>query len=473
MPEASKRVSKTVNKTSATAIFPSLTGQLAALLARPVAQAARARARLHVLDWLGCATLGAQRPAGRAMAGLLREHGAGPCWTLGHGPRPLDAALRYNASLGNILEMDDVHRSSILHPGPVIIPAALAVAQHRGIDDADALLDAIVRGYEATIRIGRAIGVSHYRYWHNTASCGGFGAAAACASLYGLDQAQLVSALGNAGSRSGGLWRMRHEDVMSKQWHTADAAASGVAAAQLAAHGVSGPHAILEGEQGMFAAMSIDADPALVTRAEADWLIFDTTFKPWPACRHAHPAIDALLQLLQRYAVSTSAVRSVRVDTYADALLFCDRPQPRTEAQARFSIQHALAAILAYGAPQLPHYASASLDDANIARWRTSISVHADDGYSTRFPQAYGARVSVTLEQGCVLTLALDDTRGDPACPMTALDIEAKAAMLMDAAGMAPAQAAQLRQAVLALGAGTHLASLWPALSCLDQLERP
>lgn len=460
---------KTVNKTSATAIFPSLTGQLAALLARPVAPAARARARLHLLDWLGCAALGAQRPAGQAMAGILAEHGAGPCWTLGHDPRPLDAALRYNASLGNILEMDDVHRSSILHPGPVIIPAALAVAQHRGIDDADALLDAIVRGYEATIRIGRAIGVSHYRYWHNTASCGGFGAAAACASLYGLDQAQLVSALGNAGSRSGGLWRMRHEDVMSKQWHTADAAASGVAAAQLAAHGVSGPHAILEGEQGMFAAMSIDADPAQVTRAEADWLIFDTTFKPWPACRHAHPAIDALLQLLQRYAVSPSAVRSVRVDTYADALLFCDRPLPRTEAQARFSIQHALAAILAYGAPQLPHYASASLDDANIARWRACISVHTDDGYSARFPQAYGARVSVTLEQGRVLTLALDDTRGDPACPMTPLDIEAKAAMLMDAAGIAPAQSAQLRQAVLALGTGTPLASLWPALSCLAQ----
>lgn len=440
-----------------------LSEQLAAILARPVSAAARARARLHLADWLGCAVLGATRAPGQAMAAVLKEHGPGPCWTLGHSGHPLEAALRFNASLGNILEMDDVHRSSILHPGPVVVPTALAVAQRRGAA-MGALLDAVVRGYEATIRVGRAIGLSHYRYWHNTASCGGIGAAAAAGSLYGLSQAQLVSALGNAASRSGGLWQMRHEDVMTKQWHTADAAASGASAALLAAHGVTGVRAILEGAQGMFAAMSHDAAPALVVRDDPDWLVFDTSFKPWPACRHAHPAIDALLQLLAREGIAPATVATVAVDTYADAVLFCDRALPQTEAQARFSIQHALAAILCRGEPQLEHYSDAALAEPQLAARRAGISVGVDEAISARFPAHYGARVRVTLRDGSTLQHAVTDTLGDPANPLSADQVLAKASTLMGAAGMPQAACAQLLHTVLELPDGAALDALWNVL---------
>nr|WP_307734714.1 MmgE/PrpD family protein [Massilia oculi] len=436
---------------------------MAALLARPVGGAARARARLHLADWLGCAVLGAASPAGAAMAAALAGASPGPCRALGRGDFTLDAALRFNAALGNVLEMDDVHRSSILHPGPVVVPTALALAQQRGARLGE-LLDAIVRGYEATIRIGRAVGLSHYRYWHNTASCGGFGAAAAAGSLYSLDRARMTDALGNAGSRSGGLWQMRHEDVMTKQWHTADAAASGAAAALLASCGVTGPAFILEGPQGLFAAMSDDADPALVTRPEVDWLIFDTSFKPWPACRHAHPAIDALLGLMAQEEIAGPAVVRVTVDTYEDALRFCDRPAPATPAQARFSIQHALAAVLRHGAPRLEHYAEAALDDPALAARRATIGLRADPAISACFPQAYGARVELLLDDGRTLRHEVRDTLGDPARPLAPAQVHDKATTLMAAAGIASAGAQRLLDIVFTLPDDADPAPFWAAL---------
>ena len=267
---------------------------------------------------------------------------------------------------------------------------------------------------------------------------------------------------------------MRHEDVMTKQWHTSDAAASGVMAAQLAAHGLSGPRAILEGAQGMFAAMSQDAQPELVTRAEADWLIFDTTFKPWPACRHAHPAIDALLQIRsqrqgqQREPTAEcdwAGLQTIEVDTYADAVTFCDRPSPVNETQSRFSIQHALAAILTYGEPRLQHYAGDFMNDAAIIAQRAKITVRADPIFSARFPECYGARVTLHFADGSRLQQQVDETRGDPSHPLSETELLAKAGTLMDAAGLSAATAANWQQACLDLSEGSELAPLWNVLT--------
>jgi len=157
-------------------------------------------------------------------------------------------------------------------------------------------LDAIVIGYEATIRIGRAVGTGHYAFWHNTATCGPFGAAAAACHL--LEGSDLRSALGLAGTQAAGLWQTRHEpDSMAKQLHAGHAAHAGVLAAILSKQGFQGPRSILEGEQGFFAAMCPGADPEdVLVNPDSEWLLHETSLKPYPACRHAHPAIDAALK---------------------------------------------------------------------------------------------------------------------------------------------------------------------------------
>ena len=438
----------------------SLTEQLAQRLQRPMDAAARERAALLLVDWLGCALAALRYPIAAQLQSVVQAQAGGNVVALGVGRRSAADALLLNAALGNVLEMDDVHRAAILHPGPVVIPVALAAAQAEGAD-ATALLDAIVRGYEATIRVGRALGKAHYRYWHPTSTAGAFGAAAAAASVLRLPAESLADALGNAGSRTGGLWQMRHEPVPTKSLHNAEAARSGWLAAQFALAGMRGPRRILEGEQGLFAATAPDAVPELVVADEGDWLIHSTSLKPWPACRHAHPAIDAMLEAVaQLDPTDVAQIERIEVRTYAEALRFCDRAQPQTELEAKFSLQHALASILVNGRPQLDHYTSEACSDAELAPWRQRIALIDDAACSQRFPAHYGASVQLWLADGRSVQAERIDAWGDPECPMSADDVLAKALALAQWGGVSAGLAQPLFGQVQALANGGSLDAL-------------
>jgi len=404
-----------------------LTEGLVALLARPISGADRARVALHVADWIGCAAAGAASATGARFLAHEADLSPGAARVvLGGALGARDAAL-LNGAFGNVLEMDDVHREAVLHPGPVVIPAALALAAERDASGA-ALLDAVIRGYEAEIRLGRALGGGHYRYFHPTASCGGFGAAAACASLLGLEGEAMADALGNAASVAGGLWRCRHEAVATKQWHTAHAAACGLDAARLAARGVTGPRAILEGEQGFFVGLAPAADRARVlAEADAPWLIHETSFKPWPACRHAHAAIDAALLLRAQGVV---APRAIVVRTYADAIAFCDRPAPNSEVEAKFSLQHAVAVTLLDGPPPLSAFAAEALARADVAALRARVRIEEDRALTAAYPRHFGAEVAA---DGAACRVA--DALGDPENPLVPSAVLEKARSLLRHAG--------------------------------------
>ena len=409
------------------------------------------RAALHLVDWLACAAAGAHTPQGAAFKRWLDLQAAGHCPTLGGRSADAAAAAAYHGALGSALEMDDVHRSSVLHPGPVVIPAALAActASTPGAQ----LLGAMLAGYEVMIRVGRALGPTHYKLWHPTATAGSFGAAAAAAAVMGLDEERTAQALALAGTRAGGLWQVRHETQLGKAWHMAGAAREGLAAAQLATVGLTGPLGVLDGPSGWFAATAPGADTTPIFEdREHPWMA-DVSFKPWPACRHAHPAMDAL-----REAAVTAPIKHIEVHTYADALRFCDRPTPVDEAQARFSIQHALAAMLHWGEPALAHYRPESL--ADVQALRSKISLHQDSGIEARYPAHYGARVVVTLSDGTSRRAELQDTYGDPARPMSVAALQNKARMLMGSAGWPEARMLAAFSACAALPTATDLRAL-------------
>jgi 2-methylcitrate dehydratase PrpD len=303
----------------------SVTERLVGLLARPISASDRQRAARHLVDWIGCAAIGRATETGRCIEAEAAGATTGSVQLFGAQRTDPATAAFVLGGFGSILEMDDVHRAALLHPGPVVIPAALAAATDE--TQADDVLDAIIRGYEAMIRLGAAVGPGHYAFFHNTATCGGFGAAAAAGSLLGLDPVAMVAALGNAGSTAGGFWQCRNEPVMTKTLHVAEAARRGLIAARLSARGFTGPRYVLEGPQGFFAATCPGASPDdVVADDESGWKIAETSFKPWPACRHAHAAIDAALAL--RDELDGRPIAAIAIDTYADAKLFCDRPRP-------------------------------------------------------------------------------------------------------------------------------------------------
>jgi len=423
---------------------PTATEILADRLAGPVTAADREKAALCVLDWAGCAVAGAASPAAAAMRAGLAGAGEGA----GRKTDPLTDVLYWGA-LGNVLEMDDVDKRALLHPGPVVVPAALAAAadtaagsaDDASADDAGAdgrrFLNGVVRGYEAVIRIGRAVGPDHYRFWHNTGTCGPFGAAAAAASIFDLDTEKTVWALGLAGTQASGFWQTRHEPAsQAKQLHTARAAHSGLMAARLAANGFVGVKAILEGPQGFFAATCGDADPmAVVDFDRAGWAVHDVSVKPWPACRHAHAAIDAALAL-RAGGVDAGDVERAVIRTYGDALVFCDKPSPEDVLSAKFSLQHSVAVSLLNGPPRLDDFEGPALADPAIRALRGKIAAAEDETYSRRYPARFGAALDIVLVGGGRRTVEIPDALGDPENPPPRDLVLDKARMLMAHGGL-------------------------------------
>lgn len=434
---------------------------LAERLSQPVAAHAGARARLHLIDWLGCAAAGRSdglAPALAAIAPLDTHPKLFP--VLGRGHASALQALLIHSLEGSALESDDVERRALLHPAAVVIPAALAAASPE--TRMRELLAAIVRGYEAMIRIGRALGPRHYRLWHPSSTAGAFGAAAAVASLRGLCAEATAHALATAGSRTGGLWQMRHEPVPTKRLHFALAALEGFLAAHWAAIGLRGPLTLLEGQQGLFAATAPDADPAAIQAGSSEWLIFEVSFKPYPACRHAHPAIDALSALLP---LAGEEIERIAVETFAAAVDFCDRPQPTQELEARFSIQHALAARILLGEPKLAHYREPWLRDAALAALRARIAVTEAPELSARFPAHFGARVRVQLKNGEVRCAEVRDALGDPERPWPTEAVLSKALAFFADAGVGMESAQRLLALVQTLPDEDPIAPLLNAIA--------
>jgi 2-methylcitrate dehydratase PrpD len=383
----------------------SLTEQLAKHLMRPVDEATRDRARLHLLDWLGC------------VAGALRSNGV-------NGPKQVVHRYTYCSLLGNLLEMDDVHRSALLHPGPVIWPTAFALGAG---SDLNLSLDSAVRGYEAMITVGATLDAHHYSYFHPTSTAGVFGATACFGSDF-LSRDQMAHALALAGSVSGGFWQTRHSHNWGKQWHLEHARDTGSKVATLAHDGVTGPLDVLEGPQGLYAATCKTPKPMTFAKR---WRIWDVSFKPWGACRHAHPVIDAALELQQ---LLGNLDGEILVETYADALAFCDNPDPKTPQQAKFSLQHAVAIVAERGVPQLADFEPKAIKV--LAKARARVTVRECKDITARYPEHYGARVRCQSQ-----AVELIDTLGDPERPMSEAQVIDKARALMAWGGLSEKQA--------------------------------
>jgi 2-methylcitrate dehydratase PrpD len=386
---------------------------LVAAALRPVDAAARACARLHLLDWLACIA-GGRRSEVFAMARAAE-------------PDMLTRA----ALLGNVLEMDDVDRLGRLHPGPVLWPAALSAVREAGAS-MGALLEGFVAGVEAMVLLGRTFDAHHYAFWHPTATAGQAGAAVAAARVFGLDEGETVAAVGHAASLAGGLWQMRHEpQVHTKAIHAAQAALAGLWHARLARHGFRGPRSIIEGDQGLWAATT--RSPRPLGPPAAGWRLHELSFKPWAACRHAHPTIDAAL------ALPAAALRSgpIRVETYADAIAFCDRPDPRSPLEAKFSLQHCVAVVAVRGRPALADFTGDALCDPALAAVRARVTVAVCAGFDAAYPAHYGARVSA----GGSAVAEVADAWGDPELPLGKEALDAKLRALVDWGCLPPGEA--------------------------------
>jgi 2-methylcitrate dehydratase PrpD len=348
-----------------------------------------------------------------------------------HTSAPL-AALA-NAAAAHVLEMDDLDRESISHPAAPIIATALAVAERDGAGG-EALLDAIAVGYEVGIRVGEALGPSHYEHWHTTGTAGTLGAAATAARLGGLDVDGVLRTLGSAGTMAAGLWEFLADGAMSKQLHPAKAAHDGVLAALLAARGFTAATRILEGPKGLLAAMSADPRPERLTDGlgvrMAPWRIAGVSFKVHASCRHTHSAVDAALALRRAHALRPDAIARVDVRLYSQALGLLDGMEPTTPYAAKFSLPFCVAAAIVHGDLAPSRFTDTTIADAETLALADRVRFTTDPELDALYPRGWPSVVTVTLRDGTRLSERVDHPAGDPESGITTADIAAKFATL-------------------------------------------
>lgn len=393
----------------------------------------RRRAEDLFLDWVASALAGKGSRPVEAMEAVARAMGpvGGGSEVLVSRRRtsPLFAAL-VNGAASHVVEQDDVHNGSVFHPATVVFPAALAVAQARGSSGAE-LLAAAVAGYEVGIRVGEFLGRSHYKVFHTTGTAGTLAAAAAAGRLLRLSPAQMLHAFGSAGTQAAGLWEFLRDAADSKQLHAAKAAADGLLAAHLAAEGFTGARRILEGEQGLAAGMSSDADPARLTdRLGERWATAETSFKFHACCRHTHPAADALLQVVEEQKLAPEQIARVTAHVHQAAIdVLGPVVSPQTVHQAKFSMGTVLGLIAQFRRAGLEEF-ERSFQDPRVAAFREKVRMAQDPEVERAYPARWLGRVTVETTDGRTLRGRVDEPKGDPGNTLSRPELEDKALRL-------------------------------------------
>ncbi len=388
---------------------------------RDIPAALRHEGKRSLLNHVGCALGTANDRAVLAALRVMRGLSATPVATVFGQATRLDAmgAAFVNAVASNLLDYDDTHLDTVIHPAAPVAPPIFALAEKRGLSGA-AVLHAFLLGGEVACRIGNAVSPGHYaRGWHITSTCGAFGAAAGCAKLLGLTAEQVAHAIGIASSEAAGT--VENLPNAAKNVSVGNAARHGILAALFAAEGYDAAPAAIEGPLGWARASGDAAVMAAISEGLGTrWEIGRNTYKPYPAGIVFHAVIDACLELRARLEVPPEAIEAVTVA--GDALLLArgDRVV-RNARDSRVSIHHSAALGLLLGRAGVAEFELPAVLDPRLAAFRTKVTAVLDD----KLPRG-AARVALRLADGRIEETTVFEPRGSEAKPLTDAELEAK-----------------------------------------------
>jgi len=342
---------------------------------------------------------------------------------------PAVSAAMANASCAHALDMDDGHRFGALHPGAVIIPAAIAAAElsHAGPKK---LVTGIVAGYEVMIRVGMAILPSSLtRGFHITGITGPFGSAAASANILGLTREQTTGAFGMAGLQASGLIQVNHEieGAKVKPINPARASMSGLFSCILAEKGARGPLQIFEGDDGYLKAFSEEDKHDLLTRDLGErFEICNVYIKLYAACRHAHAPIDAAVEAFQKSSVAPSEIRKIIVETYEPAIRLAGMKRVTTPSAGRFSIPFSVALAIARNDAGADKYCDENVKDPFIQQLADKVEMVESERWNALYPQKRGATVTITDGKGKSWSAEVELAKGEPENPASWEEVYSK-----------------------------------------------
>jgi len=389
-------------------------------------------AKWCLLDTLGCMLFGTPEPWSRIMtAEVLAEGSQGRSSIVGQ-TRTVAApfAALCNGTAAHGFELDDHLDEAIVHPGAIVVSAAIAAAESVEASGSRLLLG-IVAGYEMLNRLGLAMGVKPSQHgWHKTAVAGPVGAAVAAAVVRGASADEVHTAVGLACAAASGTkaYASSEDGGMEKRMHAGRAAEAGVRMAQLAARGFTAPDTAVAGRFGLLHVMSGEAArPELLCAGLGErWAVQHVYVKLHPCCAWIQAATQQLVALRGPRALRPEEVRSVRVGVSAYAGAQNGNPAPRDTMGAQFSIPYC-AALALTGDPADPaSYALEPVNDPARRALAQRVEVFTDPEMEAAYPRHYGARVELELASGERLTSSKLDPHGMPADPCSEAELLAK-----------------------------------------------
>lgn len=458
-----------------------------------------ARTRFLLLDYLGVAIGGSlSESSGPVYRMLYRSACLGPSTVIGTATKtsPEFAALA-NGTAAHSLELDDTHQAGSIHPGVVIFSTAIALSEAHPEIRASEFVAAVVAGYDFTARVAIAAQPKiHYELgFHPTSTCGVFGAAVTAAKLLRLDQKQMLSAVGIAGSMAAGSLEFLAEGAWTKRLHPGLAAQNGILAAKLAAEGFRGPRTILEGRDGFFHAYSRQPIPDLLTpdstklvaedqfslrnwqRLNRGFEILHTSVKPHACCRYMQAPIDGLIDLAKEHDIHPDQIERVEIAVLeAGWPLVCEprkrKYSPENAVDAQFSMPYGAAVALVHRSAGLEHFSGASFDSPQLKTLMGKVVLIKDIRLEERFPEEWPASVRIQLKGGETLEKFVRYPKGDPQNPLTWQELSAKFESL--ASRVLPKERCRkIIDAVENVNASTALGEIWKLTSHSDSRSLP
>ena len=388
--------------------------------------------KLSILDSVGVCLHGVTLPWTRHVQALVEAERARPEASIfGSGMKTSAAnAVLVNSTAGHAFELDDIHKESIIHPGSLALPVALAIAEAQGKASGRDLITAMIAGYEVGARVGNAATVRLLlKGFHPQGTSGAFTAAASAARMLKLDAHRTLHTLGIVGSQGGGLMAAQ-EGAMVKRFHSGRAAQSGVYSALLAQRGFTGIEDVLEAAYGGYLVTHSDQPVAakLTAGLGSVWETLNVGYKPFAAVTSIHTALDALAGIMREHKLAADDITAIEAGLSQATFLHCAweyKAQGVTAAQ--MNLYYGLAMIALDGAAFVDQYREERLDDPRVLDLVKRIGARIDpeiEAMGAAFRHA--ARIKVLTRDGRELKAELLNRRGAAENPLAPEDIDRK-----------------------------------------------
>jgi 2-methylcitrate dehydratase PrpD len=388
--------------------------------------------KLCLLDTIGCGLFGSTLPWGKILAKFAKDLGGKKESTL--------LGMKYRASAPNAalangtmihgFELDDIHRLSIIHPGSVTLPAALAIGETRKKCTGKEFLTAMVSGYEVGLRVGMCVGASHlHRGYHPTGTHGTFAAAAAAGKLLGLDEEKMVHALGIAGTQAAGLMAAQYA-AMVKRMHAGRASQSGVYGALLADRGLTGITDILEADYGGYCkVMGESRDLDQLTRGLGrDYEVLNVGFKAFSCCGSNFTSLEALSRIMKDEGLQAQEIKKITIRSTTVTKLHVGwdyKPEGMTAAQ--MNLPYCLSVMALEGETFVDQFTEKKIRDPKILEFVKKVEVVPDPELD-RLGQEYRHAIVCQVETtgGRSFERRVEFAKGGPNNPISRDEVENK-----------------------------------------------